>query len=149
MSEGVHVTNTVNIVAPPPPLFQVMGSVGVVRGVDEDHDVVVQYPTRNRYLCCQHRLLHAHLLASSFLLSSLIKTCPFVYRWTLNPAILKKVSAPSGVEQNLDGVPHPPSLTIPPPPSTLDHTPFTDDLFQVQLSPSDHTPFTLDHTPLM
>ena len=27
---------------------QVIGTVGVVRGIDEDHDVVVQYPSRNR-----------------------------------------------------------------------------------------------------
>ena len=26
-----------------------MTTVGVVRGIDEDHDIVVQYPSGNRY----------------------------------------------------------------------------------------------------
>lgn len=80
-------------------MIEVMGVVGVVTGVDEDHDVVVQYSSRNR--------------------------------WTLNPAILKKVQSPAGGDHNLDGHPHPPPLTIPSPSTTLDSTPFGDDNFQV------------------
>jgi hypothetical protein len=78
-------------------MMEVMNAVGVVRGIDEDHDVVVQYPSRQR--------------------------------WTLNPAILKKVPSPvQEVERNGARHPHPP-----PPPLTIPTTttdPF-EDAFQV------------------
>jgi E3 ubiquitin-protein ligase mind-bomb len=76
-------------------MMEVMNAVGVVRGIDEDHDVIVQYSNRNR--------------------------------WTLNPAILKKV--PASEERNGGSHHHhPPPLTLPP---SLGPAPFADDNFQV------------------
>ena len=103
-------------------VVKVMNAVGVVRGIDEDHDVVVQYPSRQRYTLLLLRV-------------SAAKLKPFYsVRWTLNPAILKKVPSPSGdVERNGNGTTagHPPPLTLPPAVPTPD--PF-EDPFQVRCS---------------
>ncbi len=48
---------------------QVLAAVGVVRGIDEDHDVVVEYPSRNRWAAVGLSLLNSPLLVM-FLVAS-------------------------------------------------------------------------------
>lgn len=77
--------------------------MGIVCGVDEDHDIVVQYPSRNRleephpnlYDCIYSKLL-TYLNSTS--------PTPSPPSWTFNPVCLKKVSDSEGL----------PPLTLPP-----------------------------------
>lgn len=32
-------------------MFECLGTTGTVVGIDEDHDIVVAYPSGNRYVC--------------------------------------------------------------------------------------------------
>ena len=45
-------------------VVKVMNAVGVVRGIDEDHDVVVQYPSRQRYIHTTENLYEWQLFAT-------------------------------------------------------------------------------------
>ena len=64
-------------------MFECLGTTGTVVGIDEDHDIVVSYPSGNRYLSCHNGL------------KRLVTICRFSFhRWTFNPTVLTKVSSP-------------------------------------------------------
>jgi len=68
------------------PSLQTVGVVGTVCGIDEDHDIVVVYPSKNRSV----------LMSACHICHTLY--APF--RWTLNPAVLTRVAA---VEPSVPG----------------------------------------------
>ena len=77
----------------------------MVCGVDEDHDIVVQYPSRNRLeqiVTCMP-CVHFVKCRLTIIIVSLLYPLP-LRSWTFNPVCLKKVSDSEGL----------PPLTLPP-----------------------------------
>ncbi len=71
-------------------MYECLGTTGIVIGIDEDRDIVVAYPSGNRYVEYFYLTQFEQLLllvwfhhVSYFL---------WYFRWTFNPAVLTKVN---------------------------------------------------------